>query len=264
MSLMTALSHRLDRTVVIQASRATLFRFFTDQARWATWWGAGSTIDARPGGEMRIRYPDGTEVSGEVIELQAPDRIVFSYGYASGKPIPPGSSRVTIRLEPHGAGTRLYLSHEFAEASVRDDHVHGWRYQLALFGNVVADEVNAGAARSVDAWFSSWSEPNAGLRQQALSEVADRDVRVRDRFALIDGLADLVDHITAGQRFMPGLRMERRGEIRHCQGTALVDWVGLGTDGQERFSGTNVFVFGATGQIEAVTGIWAPPGHRST
>ena len=41
-----------------------------------------------------------------------------------------------------------------------------------------------------------------------------------------------------------------------------MDWVGLGTDGEERFKGTNVFVFGATGQIESVTGIWAPPEPR--
>jgi uncharacterized protein YndB with AHSA1/START domain len=261
-SLTTSLPHRLDRTVAIRASRQTVFRFFTDETRWATWWGAGSTIDARPGGQLRIRYPDGTEVSGEVIELQVPERFVFSYGFVSGAPIPPGSSRVTIRLEPHGAGTRLHLSHEFAEASVRDDHVQGWRYQLSLFGNVIADEVNAGAAACVDAWFALWSEPDDGLREQALSAVADREVRFRDRFSLIDGLTDLVDHIAAGRRFMPGLRLERRGDVRHCQGTALADWVGLGTNGEERFKGTNVFVFGATGQIESVTGIWAPPDRR--
>jgi uncharacterized protein YndB with AHSA1/START domain len=262
-SLTSSLLHRLDRTVAIQASRQTVFRFFTDQTRWATWWGAGSTIDARPGGQLRIRYPDGTEVSGEVIELLVPERFVFSYGYAIGTPIPSGSSRVTIRLEPHGGGTRLHLSHEFAEASVRDAHVQGWRYQLSLFGNVIADEVNAGAAASVDTWFAAWSEPNDRLREQALSEVSDREVRFRDRFSLIDGVNDLVDHIAASRRFMPGLRLERRGDVRHCQGTALVDWVGLGVEGEERYQGTNVFIFGATGRIESVTGIWARPEPRS-
>jgi uncharacterized protein YndB with AHSA1/START domain len=255
MSLEMSLPHRLDRTVTIQASRATVFRFFTDEARWAAWWGTGSTIDPQPGGQMRIRYPDGTEVSGEIIEVHAPDRIVFSYGYTSGKPIPPGGSRVTIRLEAHGGGTRLQLSHEFAAASVRDDHAQGWRYQLSLFANVVADEVNAGAAGSVDVWFGAWSEPDTALMKRALSQVADDEVCFRDRFAQVAGLADLVDHIAAAQRFMPGIRMERRGGIRHCQGTALVDWAGLGTDGQERFRGTNVFVFGPTGRIESVTGI---------
>src|SRR6188472_3849348 len=97
----TALSHRLDRTLVIRARPQTVFRFFTDSAQWATWWGAGSTIDAQPGGRMWIRYPNGVEVGGHVIEVVPPERIVFTYGYVSGTPMPPGDSRVTIRLTAH-------------------------------------------------------------------------------------------------------------------------------------------------------------------
>src|ERR1700716_863958 len=92
----------LDRTVIIQATPATVFGFLTDTPRWAAWWGAGSEIDARPGGRMKIRYPDGTEATGEVTEVRAPERIVFTYGYASGKMIPPGGSRVTIQIAPMG------------------------------------------------------------------------------------------------------------------------------------------------------------------
>ena len=73
-----------------------VFRFFTDSARWASWWGAGSTIDAKPGGRLLICYPGGTEVSGEVVELQPPQRIVFTYGYVSGQMIPPGGSGVSF------------------------------------------------------------------------------------------------------------------------------------------------------------------------
>ncbi|HUK17529.1 MAG TPA: SRPBCC domain-containing protein, partial [Bryobacteraceae bacterium] len=73
---MDALTHSLDRTLVIQAAPETVFAFFTDSARWARWWGAGSTIDARPGGQMTIRYPTGVEVSGDVVEVEAPRRIV--------------------------------------------------------------------------------------------------------------------------------------------------------------------------------------------
>lgn len=63
----TTLPHRLDRTIRIRADRDTVFRFFTDEGRWATWWGAGSSIDSRPGGRMLIRYPNGVEASGEVV-----------------------------------------------------------------------------------------------------------------------------------------------------------------------------------------------------
>src|SRR5436190_13472020 len=101
---MMELPHKLDRTVVIVARPETVFRFFTDSVRWASWWGAGSTIDATPGGKVYIRHPNGIEASGEVLELNPPERFVFTYGFASGKPMAPGSSRVTISLAPDGAG----------------------------------------------------------------------------------------------------------------------------------------------------------------
>ena len=135
-----SLAHALDRTILIRAERERSFRFFTDNARWASWWGAGSTIEARRGGRVFISYPGGTEASGEVLEIDAPERIVFTYGYVNGAPIVPGGSLVTISLEPEPAGTLVRLTHAFAESSVRDQHVQGWRYQLSLFANVVANE----------------------------------------------------------------------------------------------------------------------------
>jgi uncharacterized protein YndB with AHSA1/START domain len=258
---MSAYPHRLDRTVVIQASPDTVFRFFTDTTRWASWWGAGSTIDPRPGGHVRILYPGNVEVTGEVLEVAVPERIVFTYGYTTGTPIPAGSSRVSIRLAPHGSGTRLSLLHEFAEehAAARDHHVQGWRYQLALFSNLVSDAVNAGAAQLVDEWFDIWTEPDSDACARRLAAIAGPDVRFRDRFGLTDGVADLLPHIAAAQRFMPGLRMTRRGDIRHCQGIVLADWVARNAAGDERGNGTTVFVLGGDGRIESVTGFWAMP-----
>jgi hypothetical protein len=87
-------------------------------------------------------------------------------------------------------------------------------------------------------------------------------VRFRDRFSLMDGTADLVAHTGAAQRFMPGLSLKRQGDVRHCQGMVLVDWIAVASDGQERGSGTNVFVFGAGGLIESVTGFWNPSGAK--
>jgi uncharacterized protein YndB with AHSA1/START domain len=252
---MSSLPYRLDRTITIHAAPHTVFQFLTESPRWAAWWGAGSTIDPRPGGQLRIRYPDGTEVSGRVVEVRPPERIVFTYGYVSGKPIPPDASVVTINLEPDRAGTRLSLTHEFAEAAARDEHVQGWRYQLALFSNVVADAINAGAADLVDAWFDTWAQPDAAARQETLERIAAPDVRFRDRYGNTDGIADLMPHIAAAQRFMPGIRMSREGDVRHCQGTVLAEWVARGPDGQGRARGTNVFTLGPDGRIQSVTGL---------
>jgi uncharacterized protein YndB with AHSA1/START domain len=265
MTTSAALPHQLNREVVIRASRETVFRFFTDSTRWAAWWGAGSTIDARPGGTVVIRYPNALEALGEVIDLDPPGQITFTYGYKSGTPIPAGGSRVSIRLEAIDAGTRLRLTHDFHDASVRDEHVQGWRYQLSLFANLVSDEVCATAGSAVDAWFGAWSDPDSSARETTLARIATPGVLFCDRFSALEGRQDVTAHLDASHRFMPGLQLRRSGDTRHCQGVVLADWIAQGQDEQERARGTNVFVFNEAGQIESVTGFWNQhPAERKT
>src|SRR5262245_37138119 len=123
-TMLGKLEFTIAREILVRAPRATVFRYFTDSERWARWWGAGSTIDGRAGGALRIVYPDGTTASGQVLEIRPPERIVFSYGYeGAGKPIAPGGSRVTIQLAEDPEGTRLAFLHELADAPTRDHHV---------------------------------------------------------------------------------------------------------------------------------------------
>ena len=253
------LTHRLDRTIVIGAPPETVFKYFTDSARWAAWWGVGSTIDARPGGRVFVKHPGGTESSGEVVEVSPPSRIVFTYGFASGKPVGPGESLVTIDLEPADAGTRLRLSHAFPEdkAAARDEHVQGWRYQLSVFANLVADDAHRNAAELVDGWFDAWNETDAAARAGKFGAVAARGVRLHDRFSCVGGSDELTLHVGAAQRFMPGFRLQRSGDPRHCQGMVLADWTASGPDGQTRAKGTNVFTLGPDGLIDSVTGFWS-------
>jgi uncharacterized protein YndB with AHSA1/START domain len=253
---MIELSHRLDRTVMIRASRDTVFGFLTNTREWAEWWGAGSTIEARPGGRMLIRHSSGVEASGEVLDVQAPGRIVFTYGYVNRKPSPPGSSRVTIRLDSHPLGTLLHLTHEFADVEARDEHVQGWRFQFSLFANLVANTVNTTATGQVDRWFATWSEPDAATRDEALAALASAEIRFLDRFSAVEGRDEVKAHLSAVHRFMPGLRLERRGEIRHCQWHVLADWVVIESSGQERSGGTSLFELDADGRIAKVTGFW--------
>jgi uncharacterized protein YndB with AHSA1/START domain len=254
--MMATLSQTLNRSVIIRASRSTVFRHFTDSARWAAWWGAGSTIDPRPGGRVYVRYVDGTEASGEVVEIDPPRRLVFTYGYASGKPFGPGGSRVAIDLAQHADGTRLTLTHDLPDAASLDEHVQGWRYQLSVFANVAADEANAAISDAIDAWFATWSITDASERAAAFARIAADSVRFGDRFSCIDGIAELVPHVGAAQHFMRGIALVRKGAVRHCQGTALAEWTATAPDGQVRGAGTSVFIVGADGRFQAVTGFW--------
>jgi len=251
------LPHRLARQIVIRARRETVFRYFTDSARWATWWGAGSTIEAKVGGKVFVRYPNAVEASGEVLEIEPPRRIVYTFGYASGDPVGVGESRIAITLDEVAEGTRLELVHAFADAAARDPHVQGWRYQLSVFANVVAAEVNGAAEERIDAWFAAWSEPDDARRNATLDRTVAPGVSFRDRYSSVDGIEDLRPHLAAVHQFMPGSKLARDGGIRHCQGTALADWIATKTDGAEIGRGTNVFTLDADGRIESVVGLWS-------
>jgi uncharacterized protein YndB with AHSA1/START domain len=45
--------------LTIAARPETIFRYFTDPARFARWMGEGSVLDATPGGRLRIGYHTG-------------------------------------------------------------------------------------------------------------------------------------------------------------------------------------------------------------
>ncbi len=255
---MNPLEHTLDREVVIRARRSTVFRFFTDSARFADWWGAGSTIEGRVGGKVRIVMPGNTIALGEVLAIEAPRRVVFTYGFqATGMPILPGGSTVTITLHDHPEGTRLHLHHAFADAGARDHHVQGWRYQLAVFANVAARLEHVDLPAVLDRWCAAWGEPDAAAREAALTACTTDDVTFRDAYSSTMGRGDLLAHLAAIVVHMPGMRLRRAGEPRACQGAALMDWEAVGTDGQPKGRGTNFVALAPDGRIASVVGFWS-------
>ena len=116
----------------------------------------------------------------------------------------------------------------------------------------------------VDWWFAACAIPDAEARDKAFAAIAMPGVVFRDRYSLLAGLADISAHAGAAQRFMPGIEMRRKGEVRQCQGMVLADWVAITVaDGVARMSGTNVFGLSVDGRIEVATG-FANPQQRPT
>ena len=214
MGLMTALPHRLDRTGSFRPA-ATLSSV-SSRTKPGGRRGAPLDIDARPAGRCDC-WPrrHGSVRRGDRTAGARPHRVFMATRAASRFRPAAHASRSSSPTAPGAAN----LSHEFGKPRPRRA-----RARLALstssLANVAADEVNAGAVGSVDAWFRV-VEPNAGLREAAVSG-GRRDVRFRDRFSLIDSLADLVGTSPPANGSYRA-RMEQRGEIRHCQGTVLVD-----------------------------------------
>jgi len=251
------LRHSLDRSVRFRARRERVFAFLTEPERWASWWGAGSSIDPVAGGRVAIRYPNGVEAGGEVLEVETPAKLAFSFGYVNGQPFPLGASRVQLDLAEDEDGTLLRLRHELEDAAARDQHVQGWRYQLAVLANAVAESQHGAAIERIDAWFAAWSATDPARRAELLEGAVAPGIAFRDRFGSVEGRAELDAHLAAVQRFLPETRTSRNGPIRLCQGAALADWRSTGPDAAERGRGTNWFRFDADLRIEEVVGFWS-------
>jgi uncharacterized protein YndB with AHSA1/START domain len=250
---MTELKEILERRITIAARPEIVFRFFTDPERFARWWGEGSRIDPREGGEVAIRYPDGTRVQGEIVEIDPPKRIVFTYRYASG--VPADGSLVTIALEAVPEGTVLQLRHAFSSAKIRDAHVQGWRYQLALFSRAVAEDSRPAAAGRIDAWLAAWGEADAEERRRLLESCAVPGVLFRDAYSATEGLEDLLANLEAIQRFLPDVTFVREGDVLLSHGTAIARWTAR-RGGDPIGRGANVYDLSPDGRFARVVGFW--------
>jgi len=115
----------------INASRETVFSFFTDHDRWLSWQGIEAKIDPRPGGVFRMVVREDSVAVGEFVAVEPHSRIVFTWGWEiEGSPVPPGSSTVEIILEPDGPATLLRLIHHGLPLELFDAHGKGWEHYL--------------------------------------------------------------------------------------------------------------------------------------
>ena len=248
--------YTLEQTVVIRATMETVFSFFTDSDLFARWWGPGSLIEGHVGGRVEIRYPNGVLAGGRIISIDPPVGIVFSYGYEGpDRPLPFGDSVVRVSLYDDPKGTRLVLVHELRDASVRDMHVQGWRFQLAVFARAAAARQNRDAEKMVDAYLRAWNEPEEGRRLDLLRQSTETDLDFADDFGVATSRADLALHIAQVQRHFPGVIISRATALIANHDTAVCGWTARAPDGSGPMQGTNVFRLSPEGRIKEVTGI---------
>ena len=126
----------VEREVLIAARPETVFEFFTDPEKQVLWMGRRAELDPRPGGIYRVEISDQIVGCGEFLEVHAPTRVVFSFGWEGQEAgqgehgFPPGSSRVEVTLAPEGEGTLVRLRHLDLPEQAREMHGQGWQLYL--------------------------------------------------------------------------------------------------------------------------------------
>lgn len=122
---------------VFPAQREQVFRAWTEPRILKKWWGpAGAStpvveIDLRVGGTYRfgMQFPDEEIffVSGTYLEVQPPERLVFTWRWEKSD-MDFGESQVTIEFHERDGETEVTLRHDgFPNEEVCRQHEAGWR-----------------------------------------------------------------------------------------------------------------------------------------
>jgi uncharacterized protein YndB with AHSA1/START domain len=148
--------------LTIAARPETVFRYFTDPARFARWLGEAAVLEPRAGGRLRVGYPTGQVAGGRVLAVEPDRRVAFTWGYeGDGQVVPAGSSTVEITLEPVAEGTLVRLRHTGLPAGEPPTaHLAGWRHALAgLAFAASTDQLAPVLAGRVADWLAAWTSP---------------------------------------------------------------------------------------------------------
>jgi uncharacterized protein YndB with AHSA1/START domain len=113
----------------IEARPETVFALFSTRDAWLSWQGVDATIETHPGGEFRIDIRGDGWISGEFVEVQENQRLVFTWGWEGPDApyeVPPGGSTVEVDLTAEGSGTRLRLTHRVPVRELEEQTSGGW------------------------------------------------------------------------------------------------------------------------------------------
>jgi uncharacterized protein YndB with AHSA1/START domain len=137
-----------ERTLAIDASPETVWEFLVDPEKLMSWKGINVDLDPQPGGIFRCEVIPGHMARGEYVEVDKPNRLVFTWGWDGSEGVPPGSSTIEIDLATDGAGTSLRFVHrDLPNAEAIASHAHGWDHYLPRL-----ETAGGGADPGEDPW----------------------------------------------------------------------------------------------------------------
>ena len=120
-----------ERTLAIDASPETVWEFLVDPEKLMRWKGINADLDTQPGGIFRCEVIPGHIARGEYVEIDKPNKLVFTWGWDGSEDVPPGSSTIEIELASDGDGTSLRFVHQdLPNAEAIASHAHGWDHYL--------------------------------------------------------------------------------------------------------------------------------------
>jgi uncharacterized protein YndB with AHSA1/START domain len=119
----------IDLEIIIDAPPETVFDFFVDPRLMRRWMGGHVVLEPSNGGRFSVDI-GSSHARGSFVEVERPQRVVFTWGWEGSELVPPGSSTVTLILEPKDGGTLVRLTHADLPSGEDIRHTHGWNHYL--------------------------------------------------------------------------------------------------------------------------------------
>jgi uncharacterized protein YndB with AHSA1/START domain len=184
-----AITGTIVRVIQIEATPERVFKAFTDKQEVQEWLADRYEIDPRKGGEWRMgSEEDGFVSSGEFLEIKPNQLLIYTwqmndYDAKTGKKIPnwmdTNPTKVTVRFERAGKGTRLTIKHEgFPE---RDELYWGHQVGWDMLAGEVLKYYLEHTQQEFDRWWkeneSSWQERWQKAMEMRAKAASPREVK---------------------------------------------------------------------------------------
>ncbi len=153
----------IEKSVLVPLGTDETFALLTEPERLRRWMAVAARVDLRAGGGYRWTAVPGANAGGTFVEVEPGTRLVYTFGWEGDDALPPGSSTVTVTLEPAAGGTTVRLVHEGLTSDQEQGHVSGWGHFL---------ERLVAAARDGDAGLDPWIADRTEWDQLTAAEAA--------------------------------------------------------------------------------------------
>jgi uncharacterized protein YndB with AHSA1/START domain len=143
------MSETFRTSIEIAAPPDEVFDHFIRPELLVRWMGDVARLEAAAGGLFAVDI-NGVIIRGTFVRVERPHLIEIAWGEAGNEEMPPGSTRLVVRLTAHGEGTRVDLEHGGLAPREAPKHAIGWPHFLERL-SVLA----AGGDPGADPWATS-------------------------------------------------------------------------------------------------------------
>ena len=125
-----SLTRETFRTAIdIAAPPDRVFDYFVRPELLVRWMGDFAKLEAHDGGLFAVNI-NGVIIRGTFVRVERPTLIEIAWGEAGNDEMPPGSTRLVVRLTARESGTLVELEHSGLTAREGSKHAIGWPHFL--------------------------------------------------------------------------------------------------------------------------------------